>query len=208
MSRLEAHSPFVYQLRQYVLMATPEHLDPSRAYPLPEGADRKAANADSVTAIPPPKSAIPTTRNVLTAGLVTGATASLVCLLMRIVAWAFRADFLATIPVKGHELTPVPWQAVVLVPLLAALLGSFAAAAFLGIRHAQAIVFVLGTAVALISLVAPLFQDGTTWPTRIWLVLMHVATWAIVVPQVARIVGDSDPAITASFREDSPTEIS
>ena len=70
------------------------------------------------------------------------------------------------------------------------------------------LVLVLGTLLGIISLAAPLLQpDTVTWPTKLWLVVMHVETWVIIVPQVARVVGDSDPLIVASSREETDLEL-
>ena len=195
-------------VRQYVLMATSDSSGPSPRFPLPEGANARAANADSVTPIPPPKAAIPTTRDVLIAGVVTGITAAIVCLLMRIVAWVFRADFIAYVPGLGSELTPIPWQNIVLLPLIVAFGAALLAAILLGVRYAQVIINTVGTLLYVASLAVPLWlAEDATWPTRIWLALMHTATWLIVVPQLARIVGDSDPRVTASFRDDAPADV-
>ena len=190
-------------------MVTPEHQDRSQPWNIPEGADLKAANADSVTFIPPPKSAIPTTRDVFQAGLVTGITASIVCSMTAFIAWVFRVDFLVSPPfTSGEDLVPLPWITVALLPLIVGLAGSLAAAGLLGVRRARMLVLVLGTLLAIISLAAPLLQpDTVTWPTKLWLVVMHVETWVIIVPQVARVVGDSDPLIVASSREETDLEL-
>ena len=191
-------------MRQYDHMVTPERENHSQRFQVPEGADQKSANADSVTFIPPPIDAIPTTRDVLRAGLVTGITASIVCSMAAFIGWIFRVDFLVSLPfTSSDDLVPLPWVAVVVVPLLAGLIGSFAAAGLLGVRRAKMLVFVLGTLIAIVSLAAPLMQpDTVTWPTKLWLVVMHIDAWVIIVPQVARIVGDSDPLVVASFREE------
>jgi hypothetical protein len=56
----------------------------------------------------------------------------------------------------------------------------------------------VGTAVALLSCASPLLQpDDVIWSTRIWLLVPHVITWFLVVPQIARIVGDSEPGMYA-----------
>lgn len=190
-------------------MVTPEHRDRSPQFNVPEGADQKAANADSVTFIPPPKSAIPTTRDVLRAGLVTGATASIVCSMTAFIGWVFRVDFLVVPPfTSGDDLVSLPWFSVVLVPLVAGLAGSLAAAALLGVRRVEGLILIAGTLIAVISLAVPLLQpDTVTWPTKIWLVVMHIEAWVIIVPQVARVVGDSDPAIVMSFRDDEDREL-
>lgn len=168
---------------------------------LPEGADPVAANADSVTPIAPPLSSVPTTKAVLTAGWVTGITAGLVCLAIRIVTGVFGVDYLVSAP-GGGDVQSVPWLVVLVIPTLAGVVGSLVAAIFLGVRGCQRWVFWLGTAALLVSLVSPLAQsDPVTWPTRIWLAVMHVITWFLVVPQVARVVGDSDPRVTAGYRD-------
>jgi hypothetical protein len=192
-------------VRQYVHMVTPEDESRSQRFRVPEGADLKAANADSVTLIPPPRSAIPTTRNMLRAGLVTGVTAAIVCSMAAFVGWIFRVDFLVSPSFTAdNDLVPLPWISVALVPLIAGLVGSLAAAALLGVRRARKLVLVFGTLIAILSLAAPLLQPNTvTWPTKLWLVLMHIEAWLIIVPQVARVVGDSDPLIVASFREET-----
>jgi len=63
-----------------------------------------------------------------------------------------------------------------------------------GRRGARRIVFWLGTLLALGTTVVPLTQpDSVGWMTRSLLIVMHVITWFLVVPQIARIVGDSEP---------------
>ncbi len=169
--------------------------------PMPPGADPIAANADSVTPIAPPRSAIPTTKAVLTAGWVTGLTAGIVCLLMRLIAGLFGVEFLVARP-GSEELSPVPWALVLLTPVVVGVGGALVAAIFLGVRGCQRWVFWLGTAAVVVSLASPLLQPpGVTWPTRIWLALMHLVTWFLIVPQVARVVGDSDPRVTAGYRD-------
>lgn len=140
--------------------------DPYAPRPLPPGADPVAANADSVTPIAPPASAIPTTKAVLTAGWVTGLTAGIICLILRVVAAIFGTDFMVVRP-GSDEPTPVPWLAVFLVPIVCGVVGSLVAAIFLGVRGCQRWVFWLGTLAVLISLASPLLQPETvTWPTR------------------------------------------
>lgn len=175
--------------------------DPQRHRELPAGADQVAANADSVTPIPPPLSSVPTTKAVLTAGWVTGSTAGIICLLIRLLTGLFGVDYLVARP-GSEQLQPVPWPVVLLLPLAVGVVSSLIAAVFLGVRGCQRWVFWLGTAALIASLAAPLLQPGAvTWPTRIWLTMMHLVTWAIIVPQVARVVGDSDPRVTAGYRD-------
>ncbi len=186
-------------VRQDVPMATSADQQPPRE--LPPGVDAVAANADSVTPIPPPLSSVPTTKTVLTAGWVTGSTAGIVCLLIRLISGIFGVDYLVARP-GSDQMEPVPWLVVLLLPLVVGVVGSLIAAIFLGVRGCQRWTFWLGTAAMLASLSGPFLQPGAvTWPTRIWLGVMHVVTWAIIVPQVARVVGDSDPRVTAGYRE-------
>jgi hypothetical protein len=169
---------------------------------LPAGADRNAGNADSVTPVAPPASAIPTTRNVFVAGWVTGLTAAIVCTIMRAIATLFGTDFLVEQPFAEGGLVSVPWAATFVMPLIAGIGGAAVAAVFLGIKGCQRWVFWLGTLALAVSLTSPLLQpEGVTWPTKVWLSLMHVVTWFLVVPQVARVVGDSDPRVTAGYRD-------
>ena len=87
----------------------------------------------------------------------------------------------------------VPWVVVLVLPLAFAVGGALLASLVRGWRHARRLVFWAGTLVALGSLLAPAPARGVDWPTRILLVLMHVITWFLVVPQIARIIGDSEP---------------
>ncbi len=175
--------------------------DPHAPRGLPPGADPVAANLDSVTPVAPPLSSVPTTKAVLIAGWVTGVTAGIVCIILRVIAGIFGTAFMVTRP-GSTELQPVPWLAVLLVPVVVGVVGSLVAAVFLGVKGCQRWVFWLGTAAMVLSLASPLIQpEAVTWPTRIWLVVMHVVTWGIIVPQVARVVGDSDPRVTAAYRD-------
>jgi len=83
---------------------------------------------------------------------------------------------------------------VLVTPLVAALALALIGALLRGLPHAGRIVFWLGTIVAIVSLWAPIDQDpDVSWVSRGVLALMHIITWALVVPQIARIVGDSEP---------------
>jgi hypothetical protein len=98
----------------------------------------------------------------------------------------------------SESLQVVPWFLMLLVPLLAALVGALLAALMLGRRHARRIVFWAGTGIAVLTCAIPLVQpDDVLWSTRIWLLIPHVITWFLVVPQIARIVGDSEPGMFA-----------
>jgi hypothetical protein len=88
----------------------------------------------------------------------------------------------------------VPWWAPLLVPIAFAVVGALAATLALGRVHARRITLWVGTLIAFGSAIGPLTQpDEVLWSTRLWLLAMHVVTWFLVVPQIARIVGDSEP---------------
>ncbi len=153
--------------------------------------------ADSVTPVPPPASTVPHTSNLLYAGVVTGTWSGLISLAIYGVGRLLGVPFEVARP--GTEgLQVVPWFLMLLVPLLAALVGALLTAIMLGRRHARRIVFWGGTAIAVLSCVSPLLQPADVlWSTRIWLLIPHVVTWFLVVPQLARIVGDSEPGMYA-----------
>ncbi len=153
--------------------------------------------ADSVTPIPPPASAVPHTSNLVYAGIVTGAWSGLLSLLVYGIGRLLGVPFEVFRP-GSETLEVVPWLLVLFVPLIAAVGGALLAAIALGRAHARRIVFWAGTALALLSCVNPLVQPAEVlWSSRIWLLIPHVITWALVVPQLARIVGDSEPGMFA-----------
>jgi hypothetical protein len=84
------------------------------------------------------------------------------------------------------------WFSVLLVPIAAAQIGAMASLLARGIPHAQRIVFWVGTIIAIASIVAP-FLTATLVSTAIVLGIMHAITWGLVVPQIARIIGDTEP---------------
>lgn len=153
--------------------------------------------ANSVTPVPPPASAVPHTSNLVYAGVVTGAWSGLISLAIYALGRLLGVPFEVERP-GWDALAVVPWFLMLLVPLLAALVGALLAAIMLGRRHARRIVFWVGTAIAGLSCISPLMQpDDVIWSTRIWLLIPHVVTWFLVVPQIARIVGDSEPGMYA-----------
>lgn len=162
--------------------------------------DIEGNNLDSVTPIAPPIEASPRLSDVLRAGLVTGLTASLVSWLLYGIATLFGTQF-DVAQAGSAELTHVAWYQVLILPLISALIFAAIAAAFRRRRHCRRTTLVLGYALGLLSLVPVLAQpDDVTWPTKVWLSLFHVITMLLVVPQIARVVGDSDPFITAGYR--------
>jgi ABC-type Na+ efflux pump permease subunit len=87
----------------------------------------------------------------------------------------------------------VPWIAIVVVPLAAAEIGAMASLLARGLPHAQQIVFWAGTIIALASLAFPIMRSESV-STAIWLSIPHLITWFLVVPQIARIIGDTEPS--------------
>ena len=153
--------------------------------------------ADSGTPVPPPASAVPHTSNLVYAGVVTGAWSGLISLAIYGLGRLLGVPFEVARP-GSDELQVVPWFLMLLMPLLAALVGALLSAILLGRRHARRVVFWVGTAIAALSCISPLLQpDDVIWSTRIWLLIPHIVTWFLVVPQIARIVGDSEPGMYA-----------
>lgn len=147
----------------------------------------------SKTPVGPPQAANPTVRQLLYAAVVTGSWSGLASLLVYVVGSLLGLSF--TVALRGRaDLLTVPWLVVLLAPLAAAVAFALLSSLARGWRHAGRIVYWVGTLLALASLVAPLDQPASVgWMTRIVQALMHVITWLLVVPQIARIVGDSEP---------------
>lgn len=148
---------------------------------------------ESMTPVGPPTAANPTLRQLLYAAVVTGGWSGLLCLLVYAIASVLHVDFVLMTP-SGDVEVRVPWYSFLLVPLAFAVIGALLGSLTRGWRYAGRIVYWLGTLVALGTTVVPLTQPAdVAWSTRIILVVMHVVTWFLVVPQIARIVGDSEP---------------
>lgn len=151
----------------------------------------------SVTPVAPPASAAPRLRNLVYAGLVTGIWAGLVSLAVYGVGRAAGVPFevaMLTGSQGSADLQVVPWFLVLLEPVVAGVIAAVLGALLLGRRFARRIFFWGGTLLAVLSLAGPIMQpDSVIWSTRVWLVIMHLITWAFVVPQLARIVGDGEP---------------
>jgi hypothetical protein len=149
----------------------------------------------SATPVGPPADAVPRLPTLLYAGVVTGVWSGLLSLIPYGLGRLIGVPFEVALP-GADGLTLVPWFAIALLPLIAALAGALLAGPFLGHRHARRMVFWGGTLLALASCAAPLVQpEDVLWSTRLWLLVPHVITWFLVVPQIARIVGDSEPGM-------------
>lgn len=158
--------------------------------------------ARSATPVGPPVSAVPRVGDLLYAGVVTGAWSGLLSLLVYGIGRLLGVPFQTRAPFSADE-SLVPWFVVLLVPLIAGVGGALLSTLALGRRHARRIVFWAGTAIALLTLASPLSQPSDVlWSSRIWLLLPHVITWFLVVPQIARIVGDSEPGAFVPDQED------
>ncbi len=149
---------------------------------------------ESKTPVAPPTAANPTLRQLVYAGVVTGAWSAVLVLVLYLIGRFAGTDF-AMAWWGGGDPAPMPWFVFLLLPLVAAVLFALASSLARGIAHARALVYWVGTLLALASLYPAISQPSLGWPTRILLVLMHLLTWFLVVPQVARIVGDSEPGL-------------
>lgn len=162
--------------------------------------DAVGNNLDSVTPVAPPIEAAPRFSDVLRSGLTTGVTAGLLCWLLYGIATLFGTDFDVQAGV-GEGLQHVAWYMVLIMPIVSGLAFALFAAALRRRRGCRRTTLLLGYGLGALSLLAVLLQpSAVTWPTKIWLLVLHVVTILLVVPQVARVVGDSDPDVTAGHR--------
>jgi hypothetical protein len=147
----------------------------------------------SMTPIAPPSSANPRFSNLMYAGVVTGAWSGVISLVIFALGQLFGVQFTGA---RGFDapVQVIPWFIVLLTPLAAAVIGAALASLLLGRRHSRRVVFWVGTALALVSCASPILQPAVVpWSARILLLAMHIITWVLVVPQIARIVGDAEP---------------
>lgn len=148
-----------------------------------------------MTPVSPPTSAHPGVRTMAYAAAVTGGWSGLVCLALY--GFARLIGVPMQVEIAG-SLQTVPWFSALLLPLIAAEIGAVASLIVRGRKAAGRIVFWLGTFIAVLSVVPLLAQPSDVlWSTRIWLMVLHVITWLLVVPQIARIIGDSEPGLHA-----------
>jgi len=147
---------------------------------------------ESKTPVAPPTAANPTVGRLVYAGVVTGAWSAILTMVLYGIGRLAGTDF-AMVWWGGGDPAPMPWFVFLLLPLVAAVLFALASSLARGMAHARALVYWVGTLLALASLYPAVTQPSLGWPTRILLVLMHLLTWFLVVPQLARIVGDSEP---------------
>jgi hypothetical protein len=157
-----------------------------------------ASWSTSVTPVGPPRTANPRLRFLIYAATVTGIWSGLLCLLVFAIGHLARVSFVVEQP--DGQMAPIQWFAVLLMPLGIALIAALLASLMRGRTRAGRIVFWLGTVIAIASVYGPLAQP-IGWSSRILLLLMHAITWVLVVPQLARIVGDSEPGASVDRSE-------
>lgn len=156
----------------------------------------------SKTPVAPPASENPNLRFLLYAAVVTGTWSGVVSLLVSLVGRAFGVDYDAVIPGTG-VVEAITWTFLLLVPLAVAIIGALLCLPLLGRAHGARIAWWGGTLIAIASLAVPvLLQPGeVAWTTRVWLCIPHLTTWWLVVPQLARIVGDAEPGASVERSE-------
>ncbi len=143
----------------------------------------------SKTPIAPPTALDPKPRFLSYAALVTGVSSGLLSLIVFAIARLFGVPM--DVVLEGTTIH-VYWFAILLVPVAATQIGAMASLLLRGVSHAQRIVFWLGTLIAIVSIATP-FITATSVSTAIVLAIMHGITWGLVVPQIARIIGDTEP---------------
>jgi hypothetical protein len=127
--------------------------------------------------------------SVVRAGTIAGLVAGILCAILWGIGSLFGTNFEVK-PLGSDELQSVTLVAAILVPVLVGAVSSAAAAFLFRGPGAFLWVLLLGFALTIVSVGAPLFQpDDVTWPTRLWLAAMHLVTGLIVVPVVALAVG-------------------
>ena len=156
----------------------------------------------SVTPVPPPSAANPTLKFLVYAAVVTGTWSGLLSLLIYGIGRLIGVEYDAVQP-GSQVIGAVTGTLMLVVPIIAALIAALLSSLLLGRPHARQIVFWAGTGIAAASLAIPLaFQPGqVAWSTRMWLAVPHILTWFLVVPQLARIVGDSEPGMSVDRSE-------
>lgn len=136
----------------------------------------------SMNSVQPPA---PSVGSVVRAGAIAGIVAGFLCALMYGVGRVFGTDFQVTVG-GSDQLRDVSFLGVFVAPIVVGALSAYVAA--LLFRRPSGFLFVLlfGFAFTVLSLFVPLIQPSdVTWPTRLWLVAMHLVTGVIVVPVVA-----------------------
>ena len=127
----------------------------------------------------------PTVTDIVRSGLIAGVFAGFLCEVMYGIGRLFGTNF----EVKNSnsdQLQALPPFSPFLVPVVVALLAALVVAWLFRRPGGAFWVFTLGFMLTILSLGVPLFQpSAVTWPTRFWLVLMHLTTGLIVVSALA-----------------------
>ena len=162
--------------------------------------DPVANNLASVTPIPPPLESTPGLADVGRAGLVTAVTSSLVCWIFFGIGTLFGTEF--DIHIFGMSgVAHLPWYLVLVLTFTLVMLYALVASGFRDRRGCRRWCLLVGYSLGAVGIAAWLFQpEEVTWPTRIWLILCVVATTWLSAGPIARVVGDTDPWVTAGHR--------
>lgn len=134
-----------------------------------------------VTSVP---LAPPTVTDIVRSGLIAGVFAGFICEVMYGIGRLFGTNF--EVKMGGDQIQPLPPFSPFLLPVLVAVIAALVVAWLFRRPGGAFWVFTLGFMLTILSLGLPLFQPAdVTWPTRIWLVCMHLVTGAILVPALA-----------------------
>jgi hypothetical protein len=126
--------------------------------------------------------------SVVRAGTIAGLIAGILCSILWAIGALFGTEFEVQ-PPGSDDLRDVTLPLVLLTPVLVGAIVSAVAAFLFRGPGAFLWVLLLGFVLTIISLGLPLFQpSGVTWPTRLWLVSMHLVTGLVIVPVVALAV--------------------
>ena len=127
----------------------------------------------------------PSVVDIVRTGLIAGVFAGFLCEVMYGIGRIFGTNFEVKTG-SSDQLAALPPFMPFVLPLVVAVLAALVVALLFRRAGGAFWVLTLGFMLTILSLGIPLFQpSGVTWPTKIWLVLMHLVTGAIVVPALA-----------------------
>ena len=127
----------------------------------------------------------PSVVDIVRTGVIAGVFAGFLCEVMYGIGRIFGTNFEVKTG-SSDQLAALPPFTPFVLPLVVAVLAALVVALLFRRAGGAFWVLTLGFMLTILSLGIPLFQpSGVTWPTKIWLVLMHLVTGAIVVPALA-----------------------
>ncbi len=127
----------------------------------------------------------PSVTDVVRTGVIAGVFAGFLCEVMYGIGRIFGTNFEVKTG-SSDQLTSIPPFMPFVLPLVVAVLAALVVALLFRRAGGAFWVLTLGFMLTILSLGLPLFQPSTvTWPTKIWLLLMHLTTGVIVVPALA-----------------------